>query len=155
MRMAIQLPSKSAELRRRCIFIDENRLSHRHPEIAEHRVPAFLSSKPPIPAIAEHRIPPPGTPKPPKGDRTTGTLGRSPWNLDFHRAKISSQILNKISSNRHLFFNFKGGVLPGSLFCECLAEFALPGQPKPPKDRTPRILSTRMASQLSSKAAEG
>ena len=60
--MAIRLSSKTAESRRRCIFIDENRHPHRHPEIAGHRDLAFLSSKPPIPEIAGHRIPPPVPP---------------------------------------------------------------------------------------------
>ena len=63
-------------------------------------------------------------PKPPLGGRRTKrTLGLSPYwvstcgpNLDFPRAEIHSQFIKKISSNRRLFFNLKGGVLPGSLF---------------------------------------
>ena len=50
--------------------------------------------------------------------------GKNPKEPYFVRAKILPQIPTKISSNRRLFFNFKGGVLPGSLFWECLAEFA-------------------------------
>ena len=79
---------------------------------------------------------------------------RQRTNLDFSRAQIHSQIIKKISSNRPLFFNLKGGVLPGSLFLECLEEFALPCTGNPPRLRDPRFLSLTMAIQGASISAE-
>ena len=65
--------------------------------------------------------------------------------LDFHRAQIPSQTIKKISSNRPLFFNSKGGVLPGSRILECIEEFAPPCTAYPPRLRDPPLLSLRMA----------
>ena len=180
MRMPIQAPSKSTEVRPRCIFAVVNApprprcifaVVNAHPidlrKLPDIESPVFCRRKlrfrkwPDI----ESRPRYPQTPFRGTGQREPwdgaltgkrGTGQREPW---ANALKMQGPPNWPISSTNHylkvtFFFNLKGGVLPGGLFCECLGEVAPPGQANPPRLRVPAFLSTRMAIHLSSKAAE-